>query len=33
MPTYDYDCPSCGGFDAFRTLAERKTATVRTVHM
>lgn len=23
MPTYDYDCPSCGGFDAFRSLAER----------
>lgn len=23
MPTYDYDCPSCGGFDAFRTLAAR----------
>lgn len=23
MPTYDYDCPSCGGFDAFRTLSAR----------
>lgn len=23
MPTYDYDCPSCGGFDAFRPLSER----------
>ncbi|MEY4506749.1 MAG: hypothetical protein RL297_1327 [Pseudomonadota bacterium] len=23
MPTYDYDCPSCGGFDAFRSLSER----------
>ena len=23
MPTYDYDCPACGGFDAFRTLAAR----------
>jgi putative FmdB family regulatory protein len=23
MPTYDYDCPSCGGFDAFRSLAAR----------
>ncbi|MEO3690442.1 FmdB family zinc ribbon protein [Roseateles paludis] len=23
MPTYDYDCPSCGGFEAFRTLANR----------
>ena len=23
MPTYDYACPSCGGFDAFRSLAER----------
>jgi len=23
MPTYDYGCPSCGGFDAFRSLAER----------
>lgn len=23
MPTYDYDCPACGGFDAFRTLAQR----------
>ena len=23
MPTYDYDCPACGGFDAFRALSER----------
>jgi putative FmdB family regulatory protein len=23
MPTYDYDCPRCGGFDAFRKLSER----------
>lgn len=23
MPTYDYDCTSCGGFDAFRALSER----------
>ena len=23
MPTYDYECPACGGFDAFRTLSER----------
>ncbi len=23
MPTYDYDCPDCGGFDAFRSLAQR----------
>lgn len=23
MPTYDYACPSCGGFDAFRSLALR----------
>jgi putative FmdB family regulatory protein len=23
MPTYDYDCTSCGGFDAFRSLSER----------
>jgi putative FmdB family regulatory protein len=23
MPTYDYACPSCGGFDAFRRLADR----------
>lgn len=23
MPTYDYDCPACGGFDSFRTLAAR----------
>jgi putative FmdB family regulatory protein len=23
MPTYDYDCPSCGGFDAFRSLSQR----------
>ena len=23
MPTYDYDCPACGGFDAFRSLSAR----------
>jgi putative FmdB family regulatory protein len=23
MPTYDYACPACGGFDALRTLASR----------
>jgi putative FmdB family regulatory protein len=23
MPTYDYACPDCGGFDAFRSLALR----------
>ena len=23
MPTYDYDCARCGGFDAFRPLAAR----------
>lgn len=23
MPTYDYACGDCGGFDAFRSLAER----------
>jgi putative FmdB family regulatory protein len=23
MPTYDYACPACGGFDAIRTLAQR----------
>ena len=23
MPTYDYHCASCGGFDAFRTVAAR----------
>ena len=23
MPTYDYACPQCGGFDAFRSLADR----------
>ena len=23
MPTYDYACPDCGGFDAFRSLADR----------
>jgi len=23
MPTYDYDCGRCGGFDAIRTLAQR----------
>ena len=26
MPTYDYDCPSCGGFEAFRSLSERNEA-------
>jgi putative FmdB family regulatory protein len=26
MPTYDYACPDCGGFDAFRTLAARNEA-------
>lgn len=26
MPTYDYACPRCGGFDAFRTLAARNEA-------
>lgn len=26
MPTYDYACPQCGGFDAFRTLAARNEA-------
>lgn len=26
MPTYDYACPGCGGFDAFRTLAARNEA-------
>lgn len=26
MPTYDYSCPQCGGFDAFRTLAARNEA-------
>ena len=26
MPTYDYACPACGGFDAFRTLAARNEA-------
>ena len=23
MPTYDYACPDCGGFDALRSLAQR----------
>jgi putative FmdB family regulatory protein len=23
MPTYDYACASCGGFDAFRSMAQR----------
>ena len=23
MPTYDYACGGCGGFDAFRSLADR----------
>ncbi|MDT7837952.1 FmdB family zinc ribbon protein [Aquabacterium sp. OR-4] len=23
MPTYDYACAECGGFDAFRSLAQR----------
>lgn len=23
MPTYDYACPACGGFDAFRSLGAR----------
>jgi len=23
MPTYDYECRACGGFDAFRSLNER----------
>ncbi|HWS75726.1 MAG TPA: zinc ribbon domain-containing protein [Quisquiliibacterium sp.] len=23
MPTYDYDCPGCGGFDEFRSLSRR----------
>ena len=23
MPTYDYACPQCGGFEAFRSLAAR----------
>jgi len=23
MPTYDYACPACGGFDALRTLSRR----------
>jgi putative FmdB family regulatory protein len=26
MPTYDYACPQCGGFDAFRTMATRNEA-------
>jgi putative FmdB family regulatory protein len=27
MPTYDYHCPDCGGFDAFRTVAARNEPT------
>jgi len=23
MPTYDYDCGACGGFDAFRLISQR----------
>lgn len=23
MPTYDYACPDCGGFDALRSIAQR----------
>ncbi len=23
MPTYDYECPRCGGFDALRSLSQR----------
>lgn len=23
MPTYDYDCGGCGGFDAFRSMSQR----------
>ena len=23
MPTYDYECRDCGGFDALRSLAQR----------
>lgn len=23
MPTYDYACPRCGGFDAWRSMGER----------
>ena len=23
MPTYDYDCADCGGFEAFRSIAKR----------
>ena len=23
MPTYDYDCPDCGGFDALRSVSQR----------
>lgn len=26
MPTYDYACPDCGGFDALRSLAARNEA-------
>ena len=23
MPTYDYACPACGGFEALRSLSQR----------
>lgn len=26
MPTYDYACAECGGFDAFRSVSERNVA-------
>ena len=26
MPTYDYACPHCGGFEAFRTVSARNEA-------
>jgi putative FmdB family regulatory protein len=28
MPTYDYACPNCGGFEAFRALNARNEAAV-----
>ncbi|MEI8170296.1 MAG: zinc ribbon domain-containing protein [Rhodoferax sp.] len=28
MPTYDYACAQCGGFEAFRTLSARNEAAV-----
>jgi putative FmdB family regulatory protein len=28
MPTYDYECPQCGGFEAFRPLSARNEAAV-----